>query len=70
MNYLGLVKGLVTIVTMVVRYFHDKKLMDAGAAEAVLNSLKEADDAIAKADIARANANSVPVDTDPDNRNR
>lgn len=67
MNALTLLKGLVSLVTSVANYLRDKRLMDAGAAESVLKGLNDANDAINRANAARANANSVPIDQDPDN---
>lgn len=68
MNALTLLKGLVALVTSVANYLRDKRLMDAGAAESVLKGLNDANDAINRANAARANADSVQIESDPDNR--
>lgn len=68
MNALTLLKGLVSLVTSVANYLRDKRLMDAGAAESVLKGLNDANDAINRANAARANANSVPDELDENNR--
>lgn len=68
MNALTLLKGLVALVTSIANYFRDKRLMEAGAAESVLKGLNDANDAIDRANDARANASSVPIDQDPDDR--
>lgn len=52
MNYLALLKGLVTLVSSIAQYLRDKKLIDAGVAQAVLEGLEDANKAII--DIKRA----------------
>lgn len=64
---LALIQGLISVVAAVAGYLNDKRLMDAGAAEAALKGLRDADSAIARARAA-ANAPSVPESEDPDNR--
>lgn len=62
MNYLALLKGLVTLVTSIAQYMRDKKLIDAGVAQAVLEGLEDANKAIA--DIKHAQSDdSVRVAT-------
>lgn len=68
MNALTLLKGLVSLVTSIANYFRDKRLMEAGAAEAILKGLNDANDAIARASVARSNADKLPVESDPNNR--
>jgi hypothetical protein len=63
-----LLKALLTLASSLASYMHDKKLMDAGAAQAILKGVNDANEAIATANAAR-NAHSVPESTDPDNRN-
>lgn len=70
MYVVQLIKLFLTLASSLVQYAHDKKLMDAGAAKAVLASVEQANEEIARANAARANANSVPVSDDPDNRNK
>lgn len=68
MNYLALLKGLVALITTIASYMRDKRLIDLGAAESVLKGLQDADNAIKLANDARAHANSVPIESDPDDR--
>lgn len=68
MNALTLLKGLISLVTSVANYLRDKRLMDAGAAESVLKGLNDANDAINRANAARANADSIPIEKDDANR--
>jgi hypothetical protein len=68
MNALALLKGLVALVSSIAEYMRDKRLIELGAAESVLKGLQDADKAIKLANDARANANSVPISTDQDDR--
>jgi len=42
--------------------------MQAGEAKAILEGINHANDAIARANVARANADKLPVSEDPNNR--
>lgn len=68
MNALTLLKALVALVTSVANYLKDKQLIEAGAAHAVLNGLRDANDAIALANNARQHYDSLPVESDQENR--
>lgn len=68
MNFVAILKLVLGLASKLAEYISNKRLMDAGAAEAILKGLRDADDAIARADRARADFNSVPVDSDPQNR--
>jgi hypothetical protein len=69
-NALTFLKGLVALVSSVAKYLSDKRLIELGAADSVLKGLQDAEDAITRANTARANANSVPISEDPDDRSR
>lgn len=64
----SIIKLLLTLASSITQYAHDKKLIDAGAAQAILKGINDAEDTIKRANNARANANSVPVESDPDDR--
>lgn len=68
MNFVAILKLVLGLASKLAEYISNKRLMDAGAAEAILKGLRDADDAIARADRARADFDSVPVDSDPQNR--
>lgn len=68
MPIISIIKLMLTLVSTLAQYAQNKQLMDAGAAEAVLQGIQDANTAIDKAKSARANANSLPVSSDPQNR--
>lgn len=49
-----IIKLLLSLASSAVQYANTKKLMDAGAAEAAIKGIQDAQDAIARADAARA----------------
>jgi len=53
MNALGLLKVLVSLVSSIAQYMHDKQLLEAGAAQSVLKGLQDANEAIKRANSAR-----------------
>jgi hypothetical protein len=57
-NWLALVMGLLKTTSAIVTYLNQKKLMEAGAAEAALAALERANEAIAKGRMARQSANA------------
>jgi len=68
MNALTLLKGLVSLVTSIAQYMHDKQLIEAGVAKATLEGLQDVQSKIAIARDAVANVDSLPVNKDPANR--
>lgn len=67
--YLTLAKLFLTLASAVIQYMNNKQLLEAGAAQATLKGIQDANDAIMVAKSARAaSANSVPDTTDPFNR--
>jgi hypothetical protein len=68
MNYLALLKGLVSLVSCVAKYFSDKQLIDAGVAKATLEGLQDVENKMAIARDAVASVDSLPIDKDPANR--
>lgn len=68
MGMVTLLKLILSFASSLASYVHDKRLMDAGASEAILKGLEEVNEKIAGAKSARANADSVSVDADPYNR--
>lgn len=68
MTILGIIKLLLSLANTIGEYVKNKQLMDAGASEAMLRGLKDANDAITRANVARTTANSLPTNLDPNNR--
>lgn len=68
MNYLAFLKGLVTLVTSIAQYMRDKKLIDAGVAQATLEGLQDVQNKMAIARDAVARVDELPIDQDPANR--
>lgn len=68
MNYLALLKGLVTLVTSIAQYMRDKKLIEAGVAQATLEGLQDVQNKMAVARDAIANVDSLPIEQDTANR--
>jgi hypothetical protein len=68
MPIVTLIKLFLSLASSIAQYAHDKQLMDAGAAKSVLEGIQNANDAIARASVARANADKLPVNEDPNNR--
>jgi hypothetical protein len=69
-NFVAILKIVLGLASKLAEYVKNKQLMDAGASEALLKGLRDADDAIARANSARANVDSLPVESDPQNRSR
>ena len=65
-----LLKAFLSIAGSIAKIMEQKQLLDAGAAQAILKGVRDADDAITRAKFARDNADSVPVDEDQFNRDR
>lgn len=63
MPWLSILKGLISLASSVAAYMRDKKLMDAGAADAVLkglqNARKEATLAISAGNVVSGDPGSV-----------
>jgi len=68
MPILTLLKLFLTLASSIAKYAHDRQLMEAGAAQSVLEGIKNANDAIARATIARNNIDSLPITKDDANR--
>lgn len=68
MNIISLIKLLVTLASKITEYANNKRLIEAGEAKAILDSIKQADETIAKAKLARDNAHKVDINSDPNNR--
>ena len=62
MNAIGLIKVILSLANTLTQYFRDKKLIDIGASAAILKGLRDADNAIKRADSARAKPVSMPDD--------
>lgn len=65
MRWLELLAGL---WVQLAKWFNDKRLMQAGADKAELESLKDANDKIDAANNARANVDKLSIESDPQNR--
>lgn len=68
MPAVSILKILLELAKKVASYVRDKQLMEAGAAQAILRGVNDANDAIDRADNARRNYDSLPVESDPENR--
>lgn len=68
MPAVSILKILLELANKVASYVRDKQLMEAGAAQAILRGVNDANDAIDRADTARRNYDSLPVESDPENR--
>ena len=68
MNFVSILKILLSLASTIAGYVRDRQLMNAGAAESILKGLNDANDAIARANAARANVDSLPVNADEANR--
>ncbi len=70
MTWLALAKGLVSIVDGLIGYLANKRLLDAGQAEAAAKGLREAHEAIKRAQDARRSVSDDPdsLRDDPNNR--
>lgn len=70
MNILTLIKAFISLASTLAQYAHDKKMMDAGEARAILEGLKDVQNKMAIARDAVNNVDSLPVSEDPANRAR
>lgn len=75
MNWLALLKGLLSLSNSLTEYLRNKQLLEAGEAQAISEGLQNAQVAIKKAREARNNAvrefdkrDGVPDDEDPNLR--
>lgn len=68
MNAIAILKLFLSLASQMATYINNKNLMEAGEAKAILDGLKEAESNIAKAKLARANAHTVDITKDENNR--
>jgi hypothetical protein len=67
MGALSILKLLLSITATLAEYVKNRQLMDAGAAEVILKGVADANEAVSRANAARAG--KLPdVNTDPQNR--
>ena len=64
----SIIKLVLSLASSLAQYAHDKKLMDAGEAKAILEGLKDVEAKMAIARDAVANVDSLPVSEDEANR--
>jgi len=64
---LAILKLILSFADSVAKYFHDKQLMDAGAAQEILKGIANVQDQISRAADIRASARKLPNSADPDN---
>lgn len=69
MNWLALLKAVLSIADYLVKYCHDKQLLDAGQAQEIARNNEESLNHIRAALDARS-APGVPETSDPDNRDK
>ena len=65
---LNLLKLLLQLASLVAKYLHDKQLLEAGKAQAILESLEHANSQIRAANDARNHVDELPMSKDPNNR--
>lgn len=68
MNFVLVLKYVLALASKLAEYVTTKRLMDAGASEVILKGIKDAQDQIDRANVARAKYDELPVDKDPNNR--
>jgi len=68
MDILSVLKLFLLITQQIATYANNKQLLEAGQAQSILQGLKDAEETISRARIARANYDSLPVDKDEANR--
>lgn len=68
MNILSIIKLFISLASTLAQYAHDKQMMDAGEAKAIIEGLKDVQNKMAIARDAVSNVDSLPVDDDPANR--
>lgn len=64
----SIIKAILSLASTLAQYAHDKQLMDAGEAKAIIEGLKDVQTKMAIARDAVANVDSLPIDSDPANR--
>ena len=67
MNVIGLIKVLLSLANTLTQYFRDKKLIDIGASAAILKGLRDADNAIKRANAVKPVGSVLD---DPENRRK
>lgn len=70
MSWLAALKSLLSIVDALAGYLANRQLLKAGEAQAVSKGLREAHDAIARAQAARRAVSNDPDSLRDDSRNR
>jgi hypothetical protein len=68
LNIASIIKLFLTLASSLAQYAHDKKMMQAGAAMAVVEGLKDVQEKMAIARDAIADVDSLPISQDPNNR--
>jgi hypothetical protein len=63
MSWLALITGAIKLISSLADYLRDKKLMDAGAAEAVMKGQADVLESLRRIQVAR---DAVVTDSDPD----
>ena len=66
--HLAILKILLELASLTAKYLHDKRLMDAGKAQAIIESLEHANNQIRAANDARNHVDSLPMSKDENNR--
>lgn len=64
----SIIKAILSLASTLAQYAHDKQLMDAGEAKAIIEGLKDVQTKMVIARDAVANVDSLPVSEDPANR--
>jgi hypothetical protein len=68
LNIASIIKLFLTLASSLAQYAHDKKMIELGESQAILNGIKDANDAIARAKEAVSKVNELPIEKDDLNR--
>ncbi len=68
MNYLAILKGLISLVHSFANYLNNKQLIDAGIAQATAKGLNDVINKINMANDAVRDIDSLPIEDDTANR--
>lgn len=67
-SLIKLINVFLSLASTIAQVVHDKQLMEAGEAKSILEGIKNVQDKVTIAKSAADNANSVPVESDKNNR--
>jgi hypothetical protein len=68
MGLVSILKFILSLASSIAGIIRDKGLLEAGEMQQTLKSIREADEAINRANNARATYDKLPPESDPNNR--